>query len=774
MCAQETNETSSDALPNDPDAVQRRLAFTNTLLFETPGGLRFTQDSPILPNVWLAYAHEPRSQQELILTVSRDSATGLAAMKIREMLNELRASNKDVGQKAAVDRLRPRVSYIPGQIAVKLYFDEMMRIVLPLTPWWHETYRSLRRIQFRHEEKSKPANWYDFPKPDAKREQDLLDALMLMRREIDRSANTAGGSANGNGSGKSEDRMKYIRDIPSDLSWMVRIAGLLGNCFHNGHDLLGPDDELGQSLNRDFKARQHDRIETTAEREARVDANSVPQNEARATREEIVGAFVKLYKGWCEKEDYPSEGAIWRVTKNRRVHLAVANSTLTVKADAAKTLFNISCRGQTWAVVDSGIDSTHPAFKQTDPEHEREVRKTLAEDARKKASSRGKKVAAKTKGIELAKALPIDKLKSRVVKTLDFTRLRELLDYDINGASRSKAAKALRKNAIQEIARRNTRDKGNYGEADLKDAKERLDELRKRMKDGKEIGWQDLQFAIEDKNPEAPTNDHGTHVAGILGADWIEDEPHERELPLAQRTRRMRGVCPDINLIDVRVFREDGLTDEFELLAAMQYLRWMNARAGTMQVHGANLSLSLIHEVRRFACGQTPICDECNDAAALGIVVVAAAGNRGFDQADMEEIRASDTYKTVSITDPGNAANVITVGSTHGRRPHEYGVSYFSSRGPTGDGRLKPDIVAPGEKIKGPTPQGREDTKDGTSMAAPHVSGIAAMLMSRHSELIGQPQRIKDILCNTATDLGRERYFQGNGLVDALRALQSI
>ena len=53
----------------------------------------------------------------------------------------------------------------------------------------------------------------------------------------------------------------------------------------------------------------------------------------------------------------------------------------------------------------------------------------------------------------------------------------------------------------------------------------------------------------------------------------------------------------------------------------------------------------------------------------------------------------------VTINDPGNADLAITVGSTHRDMPHVYGVSYFSSKGPTGDGRLKPDLVAPGEKI---------------------------------------------------------------------------
>ena len=128
----------------------------------------------------------------------------------------------------------------------------------------------------------------------------------------------------------------------------------------------------------------------------------------------------------------------------------------------------------------------------------------------------------------------------------------------------------------------------------------------------------------------------------------------------------------------------------------------------------------------------------------------------------------------MSITDPGNADSVITVGATHRLEPHSYGVSYFSSRGPTGDGRVKPDLVAPGEKIFAPTLEGSAVRLDGTSMAAPHVSGAAAMLMARHVELAGRPQRIKEILCSTATDLGRERYFQGKGLVDVLRAMQSV
>lgn len=231
------------------------------------------------------------------------------------------------------------------------------------------------------------------------------------------------------------------------------------------------------------------------------------------------------------------------------------------------------------------------------------------------------------------------------------------------------------------------------------------------------------------------------------------------------------GICPDLKIYDLRVFDKDGVGDEFSILAALQFVRYLNANRDTVVVHGVNLSFSLKHSVDSYACGATPVCEECSRLWGAGVVVVAAAGNRGFDASSGDGF---GIYREVSITDPGNAEDVITVGSTHRQMPHKYGVSYFSSRGPTGDGRRKPDLVAPGEKILSTIPGGKAATLDGTSMAAPHVSGAAALLMARHKELVGQPRRIKEILCRTATDLDRERGFQGAGLVDILRALQSL
>ncbi|HXO75695.1 MAG TPA: S8 family serine peptidase, partial [Puia sp.] len=166
-------------------------------------------------------------------------------------------------------------------------------------------------------------------------------------------------------------------------------------------------------------------------------------------------------------------------------------------------------------------------------------------------------------------------------------------------------------------------------------------------------------------------------------------------------------------------------------------------------------------------------CIACERLIAEGTIVVAAAGNQGQTIFANKNGTSEQGFRIVNITDPGNAEEVITVGSAH-KEPHLYGVSYFSSKGPTGDGRSKPDIVAPGEKITSTVLDGNFDRMDGTSMAAPHVSGAAALLIARHRELIGRPRRVKQILCSTATDLGREKYFQGAGMVDVLRAIQSV
>jgi subtilisin family serine protease len=255
----------------------------------------------------------------------------------------------------------------------------------------------------------------------------------------------------------------------------------------------------------------------------------------------------------------------------------------------------------------------------------------------------------------------------------------------------------------------------------------------------------------------APVDPHGTHVAGILGGWWPE--------------RGFRGICPTIRLYDFRVLDLNGNGDEFSIVTALQAIRYINEQAGRMVIAGVNLSLSVPHDVAAHSCGWTPVCIECDRLVRAGVVVVTASGNAGYDG---KAATTGADYRTVSISDPGNTEAALTVGSTHRSDPHRHGVSYFSGRGPTADGRPKPDVLAPGEDIDGPVPGNGISAMHGTSQAAAHVSGAAAMLIARHRELLGRPERVKNILTATATDLGRERAFQGAGLIDVLRALQSV
>ena len=420
--------------------------------------------------------------------------------------------------------------------------------------------------------------------------------------------------------------------------------------------------------------------------------------------------LAQLLKGLRLPRDQKSaikNANLWSVNRNREASISTWTSTKTIKADAARQLFSLKCRHLNWAILDTGIDATHPAFR--------------------KRSANGK---FKTQGTKAKN--------SRVKATYDFSRVRDLLDGSATN---------------------------------IPDGLPRAAELRRRLRASQTVDWDLLEdfLRVEHDDYQKPEHSHGTHVAGIMGADWRTTDPRYE----AHSENDLIGVCPDINFYDLRVLGADGTGDEFSILAAMQFIRYINSRNRTPIIHGVNLSLSIPHDVSNFACGRTPICQEAERLQGTGVVVVAAAGNRGYARY-LTPRGETEAYHNISVTDPGNAEKIITVGATHRGRPHTYGVSYFSSRGPTGDGRLKPDLVAPGEKITGPILDDGAESMDGTSMAAPHVSGAAALIMSRHPEFIGDPDRIKHLLSSTATDLGRERYFQGAGLVDICRALQSV
>jgi subtilisin family serine protease len=294
---------------------------------------------------------------------------------------------------------------------------------------------------------------------------------------------------------------------------------------------------------------------------------------------------------------------------------------------------------------------------------------------------------------------------------------------------------------------------------------------------------------------------HGTHVAGIIAGMWPKQGPAPQaynkqrdengEVMYAKvEVQAISGIAPQCKLLSLKVMDDDGeggsQGEASNLIAAIAMIQELNGYGRKLIVHGVNMSVGYEFDPEWFACGQSPLCVEINRLVRSGVSVVVAAGNTGYGASQSRFNGIVSAGMGLTINDPGNADLAITVGSTHRDMPHVYGVSYFSSKGPTGDGRAKPDLVAPGEKILScatgtllnnmpPEEQRSNYVEDsGTSMAAPHVSGAIAAFLSIRREYIGEPEKVKEVFMSTATDLKRERYFQGAGLVDLMRAIQSV
>lgn len=561
------------------------------------------------------------------------------------------------------------IAFLQGLIVARLTFEELIRVVVPKTVWW--TYR-------RHSDDEKK---HEFQQYDESKLNTLLTTILDSAKEW---------------------HQKIPSTKPQELPAIDRFVALAGLILWAG----------------EYKPSKRTKTPVSA-------ADQVTYILKQAKPKAITPLLIKV--GADMLKDKARKPLVWQISRNRQPLPALTRSIPAVKADAAHTLFKISCRAIGWGVIDSGIDGAHPAFRD--------------------ASGN-----------------------SRIKGAYDFRNFRKIV-------SLSNWKSTVRQANIKAL-------KADPTWAALVNPPENPDEdLEKLAIDARNRGpihWELVEKFVQ-INPEfVPPTNHGTHVAGIIGANQGAALAHANN---KESWEFADGMCPDIGLYDFRVLGKDIRDAEFAIIAALQFIRYLNARDILLTIHGANLSLSIPHDVRNFACGRTPICNECEHLIESGVVVVAAAGNHGYKSFETKE-GTYDSYAAFSITDPGNADGVITVGATHRFWPHTYGVSFFSSRGPTGDGRLKPDLVAPGEKIHAPfsranssesvVPGGVWGDLDGTSMAAPHVSGAAAMLMGRYSELIGQPRRIKRILCENATDLGRERSFQGHGMLDVLRAFQSI
>jgi len=301
-------------------------------------------------------------------------------------------------------------------------------------------------------------------------------------------------------------------------------------------------------------------------------------------------------------------------------------------------------------------------------------------------------------------------------------------------------------------------------------------------------------------HPLEDTYGHGTHIAGVIAgeikassqegqqkniaaAHFFRDE-YNRLIKSYETVNYISGVAPRCKLLSLKVLNENGGGSCSSIISALEYINQINEYGRRIIVHGVNISVGYTFNPTWFASGLTPLCNEINRLVESGVVVVVPAGNTDYGFVKNEYSSVLPNMFESTIGDPGNAELAITVGATHGFLPHVYGVSFFSSKGPTADGRLKPDIVAPGEKIlscdsgQRRKRMGYEELvaeykeESGTSQAAAHVSGAVAAFLSVHKDYIGRPKETKKVFLESSKDLGRMAAYQGYGLLDLKNAIE--
>jgi len=226
-----------------------------------------------------------------------------------------------------------------------------------------------------------------------------------------------------------------------------------------------------------------------------------------------------------------------------------------------------------------------------------------------------------------------------------------------------------------------------------------------------------IDFVNDDSDP-MDDRGHGTHVAGTIGAE-------DNDFGVV-------GVAPDANLYGVKVLSSTGSGYTSDVIAGVQWARTNNMHIITMSLGSDTYSQAFK--------------DAVDAAYADGILIVAAAGNDG-----------NRPGKGDNVDYPGAYDSVIAVAATDSKDKR----APWSSTGP------KVELSAPGVSILSTYPDNSYATGSGTSMAAPHVTGVAALIMESDPSLSNV--QVRSLLQSTAIDLGdtgRDTKY-GYGLVDA-------
>ena len=234
-------------------------------------------------------------------------------------------------------------------------------------------------------------------------------------------------------------------------------------------------------------------------------------------------------------------------------------------------------------------------------------------------------------------------------------------------------------------------------------------------------------------------NGHGTHVASTIAGTG------------AGSGGAYRGVAPGAKLMVGKVLADEGFGEDSWVLAGMQWAVTRGADVVSMSLGGDP------------GDGTDPLSRAIDElSASSDTLFVVAAGNSGNEP--------------MTVTNPGAADAALTVGAVDDADQ----MAFFSSRGPRlTDGALKPDVVAPGVGITAARAAGTSlgapvddlyTSLEGTSMATPHVAGLAAILKDAHPQWDGE--RLKAAITSTTVPVADATGFDaGSGRVDAERAV---
>lgn len=242
-----------------------------------------------------------------------------------------------------------------------------------------------------------------------------------------------------------------------------------------------------------------------------------------------------------------------------------------------------------------------------------------------------------------------------------------------------------------------------------------IDSNHKDLNQGKVIGWKDF---VNNRSTPYDDNGHGTHVASIAAGE-------------GEANPSFAGVAPRSALVGVKVLNSSGSGSLSRVLSG---INWVVTNKNAFGIEIVNLSLG----TSGCSDGTDSLSQAVNNAVAQGLIVTVSAGNSGPG--------------TCTIGSPAAARDAVTVGAMADVGEKGFYLASFSSRGPTLDGRIKPDLIAPGVAItaakRGTT--GSYQILSGTSMSSPFVAGIIALMLDKNPAL--SPISVKGILTTTARD----------------------